>query len=64
MHMLKRLSTVTSMKQYLLVVFTLCEVPFQQVDSLCAYDRREGLDVFEYLVLGGEIVDVAFVLGV
>lgn len=64
MNMLEWLGTITCMKQYFFIFLAFSKLPFQQVDSVMAHNRRQVLNEIEDLILSRKVVNISLILSV
>jgi hypothetical protein len=64
MNMLEWLCAITCMKQYFFIFFTFSKLPFKQVDSVMAHNRRQVLNEIEDLILSRKVINISLILGV
>ena len=64
MDMLEGLGAITCMKQNLFIFLTFSKLPFKQVDSVMADNRRQVLNEIEDSILSRKVINISLILSV
>ncbi len=64
MNMLEWLGAITCMKQYFFIFLAFSKLPFKQVDSVMAHNRRQVLNEIEDLILSRKVINISLILSV